>query len=52
MNVAATVALEEVHVCSRIASSNSRLKLQFATTTRTTARIVMGTMHRASFIGL
>ena len=52
MNVGATVALKEVHVCSRIAPSNSRLKLQFATTTRTTARIIRGTMHRASFIGL
>ena len=47
MNVAATVAPEEVHICSRIASSNGRPKFQFVVTIRTTARIVIGGLHRA-----
>ena len=47
MNVAATVAAEELHICSRIASSNGRPKLQFVATTRTTVRIVIGRLHRA-----
>ena len=47
MNVAATVAAEELHVCSRVASSHGRLKLQFGATTRTRARIDIGRLHRA-----
>ena len=47
MNVAATVAPEELHICSRIASSNGRLKFQFVATIRTTVRIVIGRLHRA-----
>ena len=47
MNVAATVAPEELHICSRIASSNGRPKFQFVATIRTTVRIDIGGLHRA-----
>ena len=49
MDVTATFAAEEVRICSRIWDlSTVAPKLQFVATTRTTARIDIGTMHRAS----
>ena len=46
INVAAAFALEEVHIISLFAPFNSLLKLQFAATTRTRARIGTGGLHR------
>ncbi|MGB9041835.1 MAG: hypothetical protein WCC81_05130, partial [Pseudolabrys sp.] len=47
IDVTASFALEEVHICSRIASSNGRLKFQFVATTWTRVRIFIGRLHRA-----
>jgi hypothetical protein len=46
-DVTAGFALEEVHICSRFASSNGRPKLQFVATKWTTVRIFIGRLHRA-----